>query len=201
MADANRSKRLSFEESPIPRVPLEVIQYVLTLPEEIRVSLGNFLLDSAVDGFDGTPETSARLWQDELKRRISEAETHPELMLTSEEVFSRLRQRLEQLQRTPRPDHLHGFHCQDYFAEGWAENGSYDENSHAWVVSPFRELTDEQQFGFVAIGAPGVDGIRFCYRYGYQGLWAFYPIRKQFEFVAPTVRELVKAWSSGQIRV
>jgi Putative addiction module component len=201
MADASRSNELSFAESPIPRVPLEVIEYLMALPEETRIALGNFLLDSTVEGFDGTSETSVRLWEDELKRRIAEAQAHPELMLTSDQVFSRLRQRLEQLRRTPRPDHFCGYHCHDYFADGWAENGSYDQSSHTWVVSPFGDLSAEQQFGFIGIGGPGVDGIKFCYRYGHRGLWAFYPITKQFEHLAPTLGELVDGWRSGQLRV
>src|SRR5689334_300001 len=120
---------LSFAESPCPQVPVELIRYVLTLPDEVRQWLGNFLFDSLEEGFDGSPETSARLWKDELERRIHEADEHPEKLLTSEQVFDDLNKRLEQMRRTPRPANLHGYHCTDYFAEGWAEKGYYCEEA------------------------------------------------------------------------
>ena len=36
-----------FERSPVPGVPVEVIRYLFTLPDEVRDWLGNFLLDSS----------------------------------------------------------------------------------------------------------------------------------------------------------
>jgi hypothetical protein len=188
-----------FGRSPVPGVSAEVIRYLLTLPDEVRTYLGNFLLDSTVEGFDGTEETSARLWREELKRRIEDAESHPEKLLTLEQVLHNVEAHLEQLKRTPHPDNLHGYHCVDYFGDGWAENGYYDEESHTWVVSPLKELDPEQRFGFFAIGRPGVDGIRFGYRYGRHGLWAFYPIGEEFVFLAPTLAALVEKWRSGTI--
>ncbi len=192
---------IDFERTPVPGVPLEVIEYVLTLPDEVRQWFGNFLLDSMVKGFDGTPETSARLWKNELKRRIDEATAHPESLLSAEDGLRRIRERLEQLQRTPKPSNLHGYHCRDYFADGWAEKGHYDEKTHSWVVSPLSELQPDQRMGFFAVGSSGTDGIQFCYRYGHHGIWAYYPITGEFTLLAPTLAAFVEGWCSGTISV
>lgn len=197
----DRQPMPNFERSPVPGVPVEVIRYVLTLPDEVRQWLGNFLLDSTVEGFDGTPETSAQLWKEELNRRVDDARAHPEKLLTREQVFRHLDEHLAQLERTPKPDHLHGYHCTEYFSDGWAEKGHYDETSYFWVVEPFHNLSDEQREGFFAVGGPGVDGIKFCYRQGCHGLWAFYPITREFKFLAPTLAELIAGWCSGKIAV
>lgn len=202
MNHSDREKpTVDFGQSPVPGVPVEIVRYLLTLPDEIRNGLGNFLLDSTVEGFDGTAETSARLWKEELNRRIDDADSHPEKLLTAEQVFKHLKEHLEQLKRTPHPAHLHGYHCIDYFGDGWAENGYFDEASQTCLVSPFRDLHPEQRTGFFAIGGPGVDSIRFGYRYGHHGLWAFYPITKEFVFLAPTLATLVEEWCSGKITV
>ncbi len=93
----DKSLPFDFEQTPVPGVPVEVIRYVLTLPNEVRNWLGNFLLDSTVEGFDGMPETSARLWKAELMRRIDDAEAHPEKLLTAEQMLQHLRDHIEQL--------------------------------------------------------------------------------------------------------
>jgi hypothetical protein len=190
-----------FERSPVPSVPLEVIRYLLTLPDEVRDWLGNFLLDSTVEGFDGTPETSARLWKDELKRRIEDAIAHPEKLIPADQALREVEDYLAQLRRTPQPDHLRGYYCSEYFGDGWAEKGHYDETSYFWVVEPLHNLSDEHREGFFAVGGPGVDGIKFCYRYGHRGLWAFYPMGREFKYLAPTLAELVKGWCAGKISV
>ena len=195
------ARKLNFEQSPVPGVDVEFIYYVLTLPEEVRNWLGNFLLDSTVEGFDGDSESSARLWTEELERRCQEAEDHPEKLLTMEEVMESMKARLEQLRLTPCPNNLHGYHCRDYFGDGWAERGHFDDHSHCWIVKPLLELHPEQRLGFFAIGEPGVDGIRFGYRYGERGLWAYYPIGQEFRFVAATIEELIEGWQTGTITV
>ena len=53
----------------------------------------------------------------------------------------------------------------------------------------------------IAVGTPGVDGIYFGYRKGFQGLWAFYPIEREFKYMAATAAELVEGWCSGQLGV
>jgi Putative addiction module component len=194
-------KGFDFERSPIPGVAIEAIEFVMSLPEEVRVALGNFLLDSAVDGFEAIAETPAQLWKNEIQRRVEDAIAHPEKLIPANQVFERLRKHLEQLRRTPKPNHLHGYHCTEYFRDGWAENGLYDQRSHYWLINPVRDLDDNMRSGFFAIGGPGVDGVLFCYRYGHKGLWAYYPIEQRFAFLAPSLVELVEGWNSGKITV
>jgi hypothetical protein len=189
-----------FERSPVPGVPVEVIRFLLTLPDEVRIWLGNFLLSSTAEGFDGTPETSAWLWKEELQRRLDHATAHPESLLSADQTLQHVKEHLEQLRRTPRSDHLVGYHCIDYFGDGWAETGHFDEVSQFWVVEPLSNLSYEQRHGFFAIGGPGFDGIKFCYRYGHHGLWAFYP-SEEWKYLAATVAELVEGWCSGKISV
>ncbi|MBX9583916.1 MAG: hypothetical protein K2X87_26760 [Gemmataceae bacterium] len=192
---------LVFETTPVPGVPVEIVQYLLSLPDEVRQGFGSFLLDSTVDGFDGTPETSARLWRDELQRRCDDATARPERLLTIEEVMRNLRDHLAQLRRTPYLTHLTGYNCYDYFTGGWAERGHYDEASRTWVVLPLSELRPEQRAGFFAVGRAGVDGILFGYRYGHRGVWALYPVDQEFKHLAPNLSEFVQGWWAGTITV
>lgn len=192
---------IDFEQTPVPGVPVEFVRYVLTLPTEVRKWFGNFLLDSTVEGFDGTPETSAVLWKNELKRRIDDAEAHPESCLTVDQAMRELKDHIEQLERTPRPPNLHGYHCWDYFGDGWAENGHYDSASHCWLIERLSELHPEQRLGFFAVGGPGMDGVRFGYRYGHHGIWAHYPLEDRFVFKAPSLAALIDGWRTGAITV
>ncbi len=102
--------------------------------------------------------------------------------------------------RTP-PNHLSGFDCDDYFSDGYAQRGHYDAPAHLWVVKPFHELDAGMRLGFLAVGDAGVDGIRFGYRFGMHGLWAYYPIGHEFVWKAATLAELVEGWCSGTITV
>lgn len=192
---------LVFESTPVPGVPVEIVRYLLTLPDEVRQGFGNFLLDSTVEGFDGTPETSARLGREEMRRRIDEATNHPEKLLTVEEVMRNLRDHLDQLRRTPYLTHLTGYNCYDYFTGGWAERGHYDEASRTWLVLPLAELLPELRAGFFAVGRAGVDGILFGYRYGHRGVWAFYPTDQEFKCLAANLNEFVQGWWAGAITV
>jgi hypothetical protein len=192
---------INFDESPVPGVAVEAIRYVLTLPEETRKWLGNFILDSTLEGFDGTPERCAGLWTKELQRRIDEAEKHPERCIPADVFLEQMKRWVEELERTPIPDNLHGYHCSDYFGGGLASRGYFDESAQYWLIEPLKQLHSEQRLGFFAIGGPGVDGIRFGYRFGKKGVWAFYPMTEKFVFMADTPNELIEGWKSGKLSV
>lgn len=198
-SDEPLNQPIDFERTPVPGVPLDVVRFLLLLPGEVRVSFGNFLLDSTVKGFDGTPETSAQLWKNELTSRVEAYDRGEMRGYTIEETMARVRAHLEQLRRTPHPDHLHGYSCVDYFSDGWAENGFYDDAAQCWVVEPLRDLSSEHRDGFFAVGGPGVDGVRFCYRYGHNGVWAYYPLTREFVRVADNLNQLVEKWRAGQL--
>jgi hypothetical protein len=99
------------------------------------------------------------------------------------------------------PDQWRAYDCADYFEEGWWERGHFDEPSQTLVIVPLDETYEEQAADFFAIGRSGADGIDFGYRKGHAGLWAFYPIDRQFKFMAPSVETLVKNWCDGNLSV
>ena len=51
------------------------------------------------------------------------------------------------------------------------------------------------------MGRSGVDGIDFGYRMDRPGLWAFYPIDEEFEFMAESTQMLIDGWCSGSLSV
>ena len=93
------------------------------------------------------------------------------------------------------------YHCEDYFREGWCERGHLDEASHTLVFAPLTEAYENPEIEFFVVGTSGWDGIDFGYRRGQAGLWAYYPIEREFKFMAPTVAELVEGWCSGRLSV
>jgi hypothetical protein len=99
------------------------------------------------------------------------------------------------------PAHLRRYPCGDYFASAWAESGFRCEMSQFTVVTPAAEVEELPQVGFLAVGRAGADGIRFGYRAGRPGVWAYYPIGREFEPVAPSVAELVRRWVAGDVRL
>jgi hypothetical protein len=93
------------------------------------------------------------------------------------------------------------FHCEDYFSEGWSEHGHFDEPSQTWVIVPLTEAYEDTDIEFLVVGRSGWGGIDFGYRKGQAGLWCYYPIDREFKFMAGTVAELVDGWCSGRLSV
>jgi hypothetical protein len=91
--------------------------------------------------------------------------------------------------------------CDDYFCEDWSNSGYFDEQSHSLVIAPLAEAYDDSEIQFFAVGRSGCDGIDFGYRKGHKGLWAFYPIEREFKYIASTVAELVDGWCSNRLSV
>ena len=99
------------------------------------------------------------------------------------------------------PQQWGDYNCQDYFSEGWFERGHFDEASQTLVIAPLGEAYENAEIDFFAVGRSGCDGIDFGYRKGHPGLWAFYPIDGDFNYVAATVAELIDAWCVGRLTV
>lgn len=91
--------------------------------------------------------------------------------------------------------------CSEYFSDGWAEDGHFDEPSQTLVIVPVTDAYEDQEHGFFAVGRSGGDGIDFGYRKGTPGLWAFYPAEQRFKFMAPSIQALVDGWCSGKLSV
>ena len=74
------------------------------------------------------------------------------------------------------PEQYRKYPCADYFAEGWFERGYFDKRSQTLLH-------------------------HFGYRVGHLGLWAHYPITREFKFMTDSVAELVEGWCSNKLSV
>jgi hypothetical protein len=99
------------------------------------------------------------------------------------------------------PTHLRGYACDDYFASEWAERGCWDEPAQLMLISPAHEVAERPDLSLLVVGRPGVDGILFGYRAGHPGLWAYYPIDREFVLMAPSLADLVEGWRSRKLTV
>jgi hypothetical protein len=100
-----------------------------------------------------------------------------------------------------RASRLTRYQCGDFFDSEYAGTGYWDEASQLQVIVPAIEADERPELDFLAIGRAGVDGILFGYRAGRKGLWAYYPISREFEPVAKSVTEFVQAWINGSIKL
>ncbi len=96
------------------------------------------------------------------------------------------------------PEAYKTYECADYFESRFVR-GYYDESAHLTTFLPTDQLSERTEREFLVVGRPGVDGIEWGYRRGHSGLWAYYPITCEFEYLAPTVTALFDGWYSGQI--
>ena len=99
------------------------------------------------------------------------------------------------------PEQYRRYACTDYFADGWSAKGHFDEHSQTLLIAPFAKTYEDTDASFFAIGRSGCDGIDFGYRVGHAGLWAYYPITREFKFMSDTVAELVAGWCAGRLSV
>jgi hypothetical protein len=99
------------------------------------------------------------------------------------------------------PDRWRAYPCDEYFEDGWWLRGHYDEESYTLVIVPLEEAYENMEFEFFAVGRSGSDGIDFGFRKGALGLWAFHPIECEFQYMAPTVAQLVEGWCGGRLAV
>jgi hypothetical protein len=99
------------------------------------------------------------------------------------------------------PEQYTAYECADYFASERFTHGYFDETSQMTIIYAAADLAEHSELGFLAVGRPGVDGMEWGYRRGESGLWAYYPIGREFMYLAPTVAALVDGWYSGAIVV
>lgn len=99
------------------------------------------------------------------------------------------------------PEQFREYYCTEYFSDGWSERGHFDEDSQLSVVVKLSEAYEDRRIDFFAVGRSGCGGIDFGYRKGLVGLWAYYPIDREFRLMAQTVAELVEGWCNGKLSV
>jgi len=96
---------------------------------------------------------------------------------------------------------LEQFQCADYLTSVWSVEGLWDEGACLWLLEPFSQIEELGQIGFLQVGRPGVDGIGFGYRLGYEGFWAYFPMDDRFEILSPSIADFAKGWQAGTITV
>jgi hypothetical protein len=99
------------------------------------------------------------------------------------------------------PDRWAAYECVEYFDDGWAERGHFDEPSQTLVITPLTEAYEDVALSFFAVGRSGCGFIDFGYRRGHVGLWAYHPIDGTWQYMATSVAELVDGWCSGRLSV
>jgi len=77
----------------------------------------------------------------------------------------------------------------------------WSESEQLWLIVSADQVVEHPEREFLVVGGPGVDGIEFGYRHGYNGIWAHYRIQDDFRLVAPSVSALVEGWFGGSITV
>ena len=99
------------------------------------------------------------------------------------------------------PEHFRNYNCSDYFDSEQFTSGVWSESEQLRLILAASEIIERPDLEFLVVGRPGVDGIEFGYRKGYDGIWAYYPIGREFSRVSPSVSILVEGWLAGNIKV
>ncbi|MEZ9596605.1 hypothetical protein AB4298_18420 [Shewanella sp. 10N.261.52.F9] len=92
------------------------------------------------------------------------------------------------------------FQCDEYLAEEYRA-GFYHEESYLQLILAVENAYVGENGSYLVIGHAGVDGIEFCYQLCHKGIWAYYPIDKEFVFMASTIKNLILGWRNGDIKV
>ena len=89
--------------------------------------------------------------------------------------------------------------CLEYFRA--YSGGRFDEDGQFWFILVRSEIRADPDRGALVVGHAGVDGIEFCFRQGYEGVWAYYPIEQKWTLKAGTLEQLERNWLNGSLRV
>ena len=99
------------------------------------------------------------------------------------------------------PERYQDYECGDYFGFERYLRGIWSESEQLEFIVSAEKVLEHPEIQFLVVGRPGVDGIEFGYRKGQHGIWAFYPISREFSLVAPNLDALLDGWRSGSIRI
>lgn len=100
------------------------------------------------------------------------------------------------------PAQWRDYPCEDYFSSLFATDGYWYEPGRLWLIEPADRVEEEAGAEFLQVGRPGVDSIRFGYRKGLSGFWAFHRMgKREFQYLAPSVQEFMEGWFAGRITV
>ncbi|OAI53006.1 hypothetical protein AYO44_16400 [Planctomycetaceae bacterium SCGC AG-212-F19] len=99
------------------------------------------------------------------------------------------------------PDRFRGYPCESYFRSPLAEQGHWDEAAQIWLMLPAGEVIERPERELLVVGRPGFDGLEWGFRKGYKGVWIYYPIDDEFQYLALTAQSFLEGWLSGAIKV
>lgn len=99
------------------------------------------------------------------------------------------------------PETWSEYPCIDYCSSRFAESGWFDELGQYWYIERAGGVDIDPDSQLLVIGRPGVDGILWGYRKGIDGLWAYYPIDRDYVHIADGVEDLRDGYASGRITV
>lgn len=99
------------------------------------------------------------------------------------------------------PEHFRDYKCSEYFGSEQFTRGVWSDSEQLRLIVAADEVAERPDLEFLVVGRPGVDGIEFGYRKNHDGIWAYYPISREFSKVASSVNDLVEGWFAGRIKV
>jgi hypothetical protein len=80
--------------------------------------------------------------------------------------------------------------------------GYYSQRDQYWLLRPSDEWKLlEAEDNWLEVGGPGVDGISFVLKRGEQGVFAYYPIEREFVWKARDAESLIAGWLASTISV
>jgi hypothetical protein len=79
--------------------------------------------------------------------------------------------------------------------------GYHCDLAQQWMVRPVSEWELHEEDGWLDVGGPGVDGISWALRRGEDGVFAYYPIEREFVWKAADGASLLSAWQHGTLSI
>ena len=99
------------------------------------------------------------------------------------------------------PKHFRAYRCEEYFHSEEFVKGLWDSKAQLWFLVAQSEVVEKPEWDLLVIGRPGIGGIKFGFRKGLDGIWAYYPIEQKFVHLAPDLVTFVDGWFSGRIKI
>ena len=81
------------------------------------------------------------------------------------------------------------------------EAGFYSATEQYWLLRPSAEWKLHEEGCWLEVGGPGVDGISFALKKAEEGVFAYYPIDREFVWKAKDGASLISGWLDGSITV
>lgn len=84
---------------------------------------------------------------------------------------------------------------------GFPEAGFYSAKDQYWLIRPKVDWKLRDEGIWLEVGGPGVDGISFALKKEEEGVFAYYPVDREFAWKAKDGASLISGWLEGSITV